>query len=192
MSNARKAPGAKPETTEFTNLERALALIADAQLPGRTISLCLRADLVAELDELEADLRTMRPSDRLTGNAEARAVAEKIEALRQRMKDSTVRFRLQSLPPREFQKFVAEHGPRDGNAEDKAAGINTETYFFDLVQRCLIGPALDPDQLGQLVLKLSLSQWRELTQAAVDLNIEKISIPFSQAASMLLRPSPEK
>lgn len=184
MANTRKA-AASPNGADI------LALIKGAQLPRRTVPLCLRADLVSEVDELEAELAQQKPSDRLTGNTEGRRLATRIEKLRAQMHASTVNFRLQAMPRLEFQRFAAEHGPREGNAEDHAVGINIETYFVDLVRRCLVEPELTDEDFAMFIERLSTAQWRQLTEAATDLNIETPKIPFSQAASQYLRPSRE-
>lgn len=188
MANTRKVTGANSAPSPAD----VLALITGAQLPRRTVPLCLRGDLVSEVDELEEQLSREKPADRLTGNAEGRRIATRIEELRAEMQSSTVNFRLQALPRRGFQKFAAEHAPREGNAEDKALGINTETYFVDLVRACLVEPELDDEQFETFIDRLAIASWRKLTEAATDLNLEAPTIPFSQAASLYLRRSPEK
>lgn len=181
---AKKTEPAKPDVSQ---------LIAEAKLPEKTVSLCLRGDLVAEVEQLEAELSRMPTSDRLTGNAEARKMAARIEQLQEQMHESTVAFVLRGLPRREWTRFLAKHGPRDGNEQDKAAGINTDTYFVALVWECMIAPDIDDEQYEQLIDNaLTAKQWDRLASAAIELNIEDVSVPFSAAASLINQRSGEK
>ena len=179
MSNTRKA-----KTVD--------ALIASAALPRRTIQHCVRGDLVAEVERLERDLMNTRsPDSRLTGNPEARKIAERIEAVREEMQDSTIEFVLQALPRRSFQKFCVAHPPRDGNDEDRALGFNTETFHDDLVRASIVEPELSDEQWETLADRMTSAQWQEFVTASQLLNIEKVSVPFSLSASAALQRSDE-
>lgn len=181
MSNTRKAKSVD-------------ALIASAALPRRTIHVCVRGDLVAEVERLEREISAQHNplgDTRLTGNAEARKIAEQIESLRAEMQDSTIEFVLQALPRRAFQKFYADHPPRDSNADDKAMGYNTETFHDDLVRASIVEPVLSDEQWGQLADNMTAAQWHEFVTASQTLNMERVSIPFSLSASAALQRSDE-
>lgn len=168
------------------------ALISAAALPQRTIPLCIRGDLVAEVERLERELLSLRtPDSRLTGNPEARKVGERIEAVRVDMQESTIEFVLQALPRRVFQKFYAEHPPRDDNASDKALGYNTDTFHDDLVRASIVAPELSDEQWELLADRMTAAQWQDFVTASQVLNIEKVSVPFSLSASAVLQPSDE-
>lgn len=183
MSNRRRANG-KPDVT---------TILAGAKRAERTVELCLRGDLVAEVEDLERQLRdSSTAAERLTGNVEGRKVAQRIEALREQMLDHTIVIRLRAMSRREFQQFIVDHGPRDGNADDQAAGINTETYFDDLIKACTVEPVLTDEQWDGLFDAVNTRQWNDLRTAASNLNTERVSIPFSAAASLMLPRSGEK
>lgn len=167
-------------------------VIAAAKLPEKVVPLCLRGDLAAQVDELEAQLAQTRPSERMVPNPERVALAQQIEALQDEMKASTVAFRLRALPRREFRALTKEHPPRDGEPQDQMAGVNTDTYFLAVVRRCLVEPELTEDEFVNLADNvLSSGQWRKLQESAASLNMDDVSVPFSATASILLRKSAE-
>lgn len=184
MSNRRKPNNTKPDVA---------SILAAARRAEKTVELCLRGDLVAEVEDLERQLRdASAPTDRLIGNAEGRKIARQIEDLQREMRDHTIVLRLRALSRREFQQFVAEHPPRKGNEEDERAGVNVETYFDDLIKVCTVEPELTDEQWETLFDAVNTRQWNDLRSAAIDLNTDRVSVPFSAAASLLIRFSGEK
>lgn len=183
MANTRRAK--KADVTE---------LIASAALPERTVSLCVRGDLVAEVERLERELAALRAGSdtRLSGNAEARKIATRIEDLREQMQSATVEFTMRAMRRRDFQKFLAAHPPREGNAVDRAVGFNTETYIEGLVRECIVTPEITDEQWDTLCDSMTAAQWQEFVDAAKTLNMERVSVPFSLRASLLLQASDEK
>lgn len=171
-----------------------MQVIAAAKLPETSVELCLRGDLVAQLATLERQLEAEqgRGDQRLTGNQEAKKLAQQIDKLQRDMQDSTVAFTFRALPSSEFLSFLAKHPPRDGDATDQSLGFNRDTYFADLTRRCLIDPDLDDEQWQKLQDALTARQWNQLTGAANALNIDDVDVPFSAAASQLLQPFDEQ
>lgn len=198
------------------------ALLAGAKLPERTIEVCLHADLAAQYEELDRQRAAAEeaPQDnRLTSKAPARQIAEQMADLRQDMLDSTVTFRLRALSRHRFQALVDRHPPRrggDGAAlPEDSMGINSATFFDDLIRASVVEPALDDDDWANLLGvqrdhdgtctlndpnadnpacacrdgALTSRQFDNLGQAAWGLNRRDVSIPFSPAASRLLQHS---
>lgn len=166
------------------------SLIASAALPERTISHCVRGDLVAEVERLDRELASLASADqRLTGNQEARKVAEQIEAVREHMQTSSIEFTLRALGRRAFQKFQTEHAPRDGNLTDRAMGFNEETFMDDLVRQSIVAPKITDEQWDSLCDSMTAAQWSEFANVATSLNMEQVSVPFSRSASRILRTS---
>lgn len=177
MANTKKA---KP------NLD---VLLASAKLPERTVPVCIRGDLTAEVERLERQLQARREDTdaRLSGDPEARAIAEKIEALRDDMGDATVELTLRALPRREFHRFLADHQPRDDDAGDRGAGFNRETFHEHLVPACLVDPDLGDEQWTALADTFTAAQWNQLVTVVNQLNLESVSVPFSPASSAILQ-----
>lgn len=190
------------------------ALIRSAKLPEKTVPVCLHADLVAEVEQAERELTDAQRQigDSLAGGSGARDVAERIEALRAQMLDSTVEFTLRAMPRPTWRAFLAEHPPRkDGDQvdeRDKYVGVNTETFFDALVRRSTVSPELDDEDwrilfgdspeerkrreaAGEPVEdgKLTDRQFDQLSDVAWALNRREVDVPFSLAASRILRNS---
>lgn len=206
MANTRRA---KPDVNGSAKID-VRALIASAKRPERIVPVCLRGDLIAQLNHLEQQLRARRnPADRLVGDPEARALAEQIAALQEQMREATIEFTLRAIPRRDMVQFIIDHRPREGNDADRAANINLETYFPELVERCLVDPELthreyvalvggtyvDPDDSSvepeEFDGALGAGQFEQLAEAASVLNMSGVSVPFSPSASVILQSSDE-
>lgn len=173
-------------------------ILAGAKPAERTTPLCLRGDLVAQIEDLERQLAEAQQSDRgdsLASGGPARALAEEIEALREQMRDGTVVFRLRSIGRRAFQALIAAYPPRrddDGRPLDGDArlGANAETVWDPVLRASLVEPELNPDQLTHILDEvLSDGQYDRLAALAWAVNRGEVDVPFSSAASRLLRTS---
>lgn len=169
------------------------AMMAEAKLPEDVVPTCLRGDLKAEHEQLNAELVRLEEDavDSLAGNGGAE-LAEQIRALEAEMRENTYPIRLRALPKPEFRAFVAEYPPRfddDGKpiGMDGAFEINTEEGFEPLVRRSIVDPELDDADFADLMRKLTDSQFDVLAATAWRLNKGEISVPFSRAASRLNR-----
>lgn len=184
------------------------ALIRASRRPEATVPICLRGDLVARFEELDTQLAAVAGTvvdKRLNGPAEGRRIAEQMAALQEEMRESTVPFRLRALLPSRWAALAAEHQPRkdaDGRmvAED-ALGVNAQTFFAALIRASVVSPDLD-DADWEILLGtqddgtaveedggggLTDGQVDALGGAAWRLNRREVDIPFSRAASAILR-----
>lgn len=174
----------------------AVDLILAAKLPERTVPLCLRGDLVAEHEELCARLAAAerQPANSLAGNPEVQPLAAAIRTLEEQMAGHVVQFRLRALPRRQWAGLVAKHPPRtdDGGRilDSDAAGVNVDEFMAEVLHQCMVEPVLSDEVFAHLVDEsLSDAQYEELTDAVWSLNRRKVDIPFSHAASRILRAS---
>jgi len=168
----------------------------EARLPEETVPICLRGDLVAEFERLERELdqAERKASTSLAGNG-ARAVAERMERLREQMAEGTVTFVLRAMPGEDWYALCAAHEPRRGEGGDvderDRLGVNVDTFWPDLLKRSVVDPVLDDDDWAALLGKLTAKQRKNLSTAAWNLNQEDVDIPFSFAASRTLSSEPE-
>lgn len=170
-----------------------LDILRTAKLPETTVPVCVRGDLVAEVETLNNRLAGLNSqADRLIGNPEAREIAEKIEALRAEMAEATVDLRLRALSHRAYAKLEAAHKPRANEDDDKRTGFNLETFPEALIRASIVDPELDEDTFDGLADALTFQQWDNLFTVAYMLNRREISVPFSATASRILQPSGEK
>lgn len=167
--------------------------LAAASRPVRVVPVCLRGDLVAEVQRLEEQLQQARRAsvDTLAGRGDARRIAEQIEALREQMLEATEEFRLQGVNARVWQQLVVENPPRPNDAQDRQLGYNAESFFPALVRACVVSPELDDDAWATLLDVLSFGQFDELAGAALAASRYKVDVPFSPAASATLQSSGE-
>lgn len=189
--------------------------MAGARAAERTVPVCLRADLVAELESLERQAEELRAA-RTTASKEAAgpaAVVERIRELQAVMREDTETFRLRALSPRRYRALREAHPPRrddDGeiNRGDQTLGFNRDTMLPELARLCIVSPELTDEQWRELVgdseteaarltaegkaadivdALLTFRQWVDLMNAAYELNEGEINVPFSPAALLMSR-----
>jgi hypothetical protein len=169
------------------------ALISEAKLAERSVALCLRGDLTAQLQELERQLQeaeaTRQASGALSGGARSRELAEQIEALRAQMLEHTLTLTLRAVPRRRWTALIAEHPPRANDELDQQLRVNVDTFFAVAVRECTVDPAMTTAQWDKLDEKLSDAQWHTLTAACWAINARDVEVPFSRLASRLTQDS---
>lgn len=186
MQNSSKRKAARPDAKALIHAE-------DTGLPERNVPICLAGKLQADYELAERELAEAEeaPADSLAGNGST-VIARRIEELREQMKAKTIDFRLRALPRKKWRKLKAEHPPRKDeegavHAEDKWTGVNTETFFPLAIRACLIDPDLDESDWEVLDAKLTFNQYDTLSAAVWVLNATEVDVPFSLAASKMLR-----
>lgn len=174
------------------------AMLAEAKLPEHVEPTCLRGDLAAEHEQLNAELELLEQKavDSLAGNGGAE-LAEQIEALEQQMRENTYPVRLRALSRPDFRAFKAEHPPRiddEGKVNDRDAvfDFNSDAGFEPLVRRSIVDPELTDAVFADFMGKLTDSQFDTLAAACWRLNRGDIDVPFSRAASRLNRLSADE
>lgn len=168
------------------DIEQLDNLLSAARLPESTVTVCLRGDLQAEWERLNAKLAELRsaPGRKLTDNAEASAVASRIREIEGQMRESTLELTLRALPRRDWLRLIRDHPPRKGDEGDKSLGLNTETFFDELIPRSIVNPTLNEDQVSRLMDALSSAQYDKLLETAWNLNRRDVDVPFSPLASL--------
>jgi hypothetical protein len=169
------------------------AMLAEAKLPEHVEPTCLRGDLKAEHERLEAELELLEKKavDSLAGNGGGELAAQ-IEALEEQMRENTYPVRLRALSRPAFRAFLADFPPRL-DAEGKVTGLdanfgfNTDDGFEHLLRLSIVDPELTDDEYADFIPKLTDSQFETLVLAALRLNRGDVDVPFSRAASRLNR-----
>lgn len=157
-----------------------------AQRAERSVDICLRGDLQAEWESLERELRDLSQRGRESlADDGGRSIVDRMHAIEDEMRDSTVTLRFRALPRREWFKMLTEHPPRDGNQFDKALGLNQESFFEAAVPMSLVEPELDKSDLSELLDMLSGAQYQAITNAIWEINASEVSVPFSPTASRM-------
>jgi len=165
------------------------AILAEAELPTGSVDLCLKGSLVVEYELLEARLSGTPSPTSLADASPTVAIAEEMDALRERMLAYEVRFTLQAMPAREGSDFRATAPNRTDISDEKAFVDAYHAWACELLARTVTEPKLTAEQADQLAAKLSDNQWQRLTIASWQVNYGQQGIPFSAAASALTRSS---
>lgn len=167
-------------------------LIDEADLPERSIRLCIKGKLVAQFEALEqqrADAASRIDVDSLAGGGgESRAFSAEMEALREKMKASTITVVMRALPRKKWRKLLDQHPPRRDEEGTifpaDRAGFNNETIIEPLIRACWATPVLTPERMTHLLDEVvSDRQYERLAELAWAVNRDDVDIPFSLAAS---------
>lgn len=165
-----------------------------ARLPQRSVEVCLRGDLFAEIEELDLELARLvkdEGDERLVGNPRAKELADRIEALRAEMAEETETFTLRAIPGGQLTALQAEFPPRKDDAADARAGYNRDDFMEALLKRSVISPEISEEDWPTLLEVMSQWQYNELVGCAWIVNTGTVSVPFSQAASKVLKSDSE-
>lgn len=165
-------------------------ILAQAKRPGTTVALCLRGDLTAPYRDLERKLQTAdRTTPSIGQRSEAALLAEQMRALELEMAEATTTFTLEAMAAKAWSDY---HATLPVKGKDETEESLRERFFVwvcELVARSVTGPVrMTAEQVGQLCDVLSGGQWDELSDAAWGLNGQRVTIPFSAAASALIPP----
>jgi hypothetical protein len=161
-------------------------VIARAKLPEKTLSLCLRGDLQAEWEDLERQLKAEQDGtddDSLAGSPKVRELADRMGELGKEMAASEVVFRFRGLPAKKYSDLLLKNKAPEG--EETAEGLNWSTWPTALIAAAATDPVMTYEQVEELSQVVTARQWDDLYMAAVSTNTEKISVPFSYAASAI-------
>lgn len=162
------------------------ALLDQARKPERTVRVCLRGDLVADIEEKERQIAESMTSDRVAGPRAA--LGDEIDALREQMEAASVTLRLRALNRRAWADLEAKHPPRKDDAGelhrlDAVVGFNNDALFAEAIPQSLVDPELTPAQLDRLLDAITNQQYDEIVTCVYILNCQRITVPFSALAS---------
>lgn len=167
--------------------------IIDRKKPAETtVPICLDANLTAEYERLEAQLRDAGPATSLGDENSAEAVAEQMERLREQMAQSRVFFTFRALSEPRWRGFKASVPVKQDNQTDEEAADEYHGWLCKVVSASLIDPPATAEQVDRLCERLSDGEWSTLAGAAFSVNNSRQDIPFSVAASAMLRSSGRK
>lgn len=172
--------------------------LAGAQLPTRSVPICLRGDLHSEWEDLQRQLadgrRRAEAANSLGDVFDAGPLAEQIGAIEEQMAAATRTLHLRALPqyaknPKivTWDRLLRKHPVSEDSADDRdrTMGVNTATFVPALIQACCYDPVLDDDDWANLFATISDGQYTALSNTAWLLNRGEVDVPFSYAASQI-------
>ena len=168
----------------------AAALIAARKKASRSVLICMRSDLRAEVQALSSQLIDAEDARQASGSLASgtitRALAEQIDALQNEMQEATVRFVVQAMPRREWRALALANPPRDGI---NTVGVNEEVFFDTAIRYCCVEPELPTEAWDELLTECSEAEWVALRDAVRLVNERDLDVPFSKTASRILQAS---
>lgn len=177
-------------------------LLKAAKLPERSVEICTRGDLVADIEVLERELAALL-EDRATNGRVATSAkprldkADEIQAKRAEMAESTITFRVRALAPKKWRALTTKYQNKDG-------GLDLLGLMGDAIPVSVISPDdLDAEDWARLMggtveedgepveveAVIPASELGKLIDAVWDLNMRGVSVPKSPLASAVNRTS---
>lgn len=181
----------------MSNKTKIKQLIKEAKLPERSVMICLDQGLTGDFEALERQLEELgRQPDTSSLEGDPRtAIAQKMADLREQMAERSAEFRFRALPRSSYSALLKLHPPRAGDDTDRLNGFNLDSFFDALLRACIVAPELDAEDWTTLLGDgsedfpgvLSSAQYDTMTNTVWSANRRDVDIPFSPAASRLLR-----
>lgn len=158
-------------------------ILQSAKLPTQTLRICLRGDLIAEHQALEAQLKAMGEfTQSHLAEADPRApIARAVKELEDRMHESETTFTFQALGRRKYRELLAMHPGEPGQK------FNPQTFPRDLIAASCIDPTVTPGDVDRLFDVLNEGAVEALFMAAYTINEGVTRVPFSDRASKLIQ-----
>lgn len=161
--------------------------------PGRRIPITTNLGVYGEWMEADAELRAALAKDSPNVPELTRGVLE----LQEQMEESTVELHLEALDRTRWKRAVAANPPREGDPEDANNGVNTDTFFNEVIPLSITkvtykttGGVADFNW-SDVEDDLTDAQWQAVAAAVLRLNRVVTSAPLSRAASRETRGSSE-
>lgn len=148
------------------------------KVPVRSVSICLRADLQAEHDDLTRELERLRRE-----GAEARDTAMRIQALEAEMRDAETVFKFRGLSKNAIRRLFERFPAPDPNPENLRWNIHEGAA--SLLAESAVEPTMTVQQAEQLADHVDDGVWTELVNAAWVASTGSTRVPFSVRASAM-------
>lgn len=154
-------PGPNPDDPRVDTILTLDEVMNSARLVERTARICLRGDLVAELNEhlqrlaqlVDADGNVLADGDdALAAKSEAAERMGKIARVRREMTGAMRAVRFRAMPDDEWRVFERTHRDGDGKIKDN------EDYHNKLIARCAIAPTLSEADVKTMRSRLGHTQ----------------------------------
>lgn len=160
-------------------------ILDDYELPEHTVPLCLKGSLVGEYEQLEEQLKAAsREALSLSAPSEAKQIAQRMDELRKQMLATSHAFRFRGLPGPAYSELLEAH-------KDDKGDLDTESWPQALIVASCVDPVVTAEKAQALREKVTDRQWQDLYDAALAVNRQSVSVPFSSLVSAALRNTDE-
>lgn len=165
-------------------------LLAAAKLPERSVEICLRGDLVADINDLERELAEVLQREatdkRMTGPKRSKELADAIEAKRAEMSEAMLPLRLRALKVATWRELVRKYPPAKG--DDTGLGVDIPAFMGEAIPASVVSPDdMDEDDWETFNENVPPSEVTRLMNLVWELNTQGVDIPKSRLVSVANR-----
>lgn len=156
-------------------------LLAKVKPATASVRVCLRGDLLGELDLINDDLTQYDGWEQTGMGADPRTdLQARKTVLESEMRDDSAVFTFETIGDKPWSDLLAAHPAREGQGE--VENFNPDTFPVALLAASSVEPKMTAEQVGVLFDSFTLSQRNGLFGAAYSANVRGVDIPFSRPA----------
>lgn len=115
---------------------------------------------------------------------------EEVEGVRSQLRDTSIKFVLESIGRKRYDKMMAEHPPTkeqmdQAEKEGESITFNPETFPFELIDACTVEPEHEPGELQAWMQDDESEEWNnaevvDLFNAAVAVNMSRLRLDLGK------------
>lgn len=170
-------------------------MLKTAQRPTELVPVCLRADVLADIRQLEIMITEADDVDREDARLAAAGdgpsaveLAEQIRDLEKIAEENTVYFTMQAVDSDRWNEAMDNH--TSGEGADKTVDVNAA--IKSILFESIVSPEVAAADVTAMLKLLSDGQWGKIALSIQQLNRSVVSVPKSLTASMALMATPGK
>ena len=153
-------------------------VLAKIKPPTASVRVCLRGDLLGDLDLINEDLAQFAgwvPTSLSDPTPRAELLAAKAE-LETQMRAESATFRFQNIGDEAWSDLNAAHPPREGR--ENKENFNAATFPTALISAAATDPTMTVDQTKTLLNGFTLTQRNQIFASAYAANVRSVDVPF--------------
>lgn len=157
------------------------ALLKQVKPAQASVRLCLRGDLLGEVDLIKDELAQYdgwKP-DALSDADPRKQLTERLALLEGQMREASATFTFASVGDKAWSDLLAAHPPREGKEET----FDPTSFPIAAIAASSVAPKMTADDVRELFDVFNLSQRNTIFNATFAANVRAVDIPFSSASS---------
>jgi len=158
-------------------------LLAKVKPATASVRVCLRGDLLGDLDLINDDLEQYdewEPASMSDSDPRTELRARKAE-LEDQMREASASFRFQSIGDKAWSDLLAAHPAREGKQDEE--NWDATTFPAALIAASAVEPTMTVAQAEALLDGFTLNQRNSIFQTAMSACMRGVSIPFMPPSS---------
>lgn len=161
------------------------------KLAEKSIPICMRLDVMADIEELERQITQLQDDDddvrmAAANGASAAELADAIRELEAIGRQYTIDLRLKALERSEWKQKCDQFTEEDPDSGTQK--LDLAALVLDIFAESLVSPAMGATQRDDFLKGLSDGQWEQVMQGVFDLNRRTVTVGKSLTASFAIQP----